>query len=163
MNQNASIATLKPGARRYQLRELRWTVVREAADRAPAELSGPAAVVNLGRELYREFDDDREHFLVVFLNTQNHYVGHHWVSHGLLSSSLVAPLEVFGPALREGAASVVLLHNHPSGDPAASREDIRLTRDLVAGGHLLKLPVRDHVILGAGNGRYVSLAETGVM
>jgi DNA repair protein RadC len=82
---------------------------------------------------------------------------------GALNASLVHPREVFGPALREGSASLVLIHNHPSGDPTPSREDIRLTHQLVQTGKLLALPVHDHVIVGNGTNAWVSLAERGLL
>jgi DNA repair protein RadC len=93
------------------------------------------------------------------LDAQNRLVAAHEVSTGTLSASLVHPREVFGPALRIlGVASVVLLHNHPSGDVTPSREDLRLTRQLVDSGKLLDIPVHDHVIVGSGNQDYTSLA-----
>ena len=83
------------------------------------------------------------------------------VSEGTLSASLVHPREVFKPAILEPAASIILLHNHPSGDPTPSREDIRLTRQLVECARLLDLRIHDHVVIGRG--RYVSLAERGII
>jgi DNA repair protein RadC len=83
------------------------------------------------------------------------------VSEGTLSSSLVHPREVFKPAILEPAASLILLHNHPSGDPTPSREDLKLTRQLVECARLLDLRINDHVVIGRG--RYVSLAEKGMI
>ncbi|PYN08191.1 MAG: hypothetical protein DME06_16485, partial [Candidatus Rokuibacteriota bacterium] len=83
------------------------------------------------------------------------------VSEGTLSASLVHPREVFKPAILESAASVILLHNHPSGDPTPSREDVRLTRQLVECAKLLDLRIHDHVIIGRGH--FTSLAERGVI
>jgi DNA repair protein RadC len=74
-----------------------------------------------------------------------------------------SPARSLRPALREGAASLVLIHNHPSGDPTPSREDIRLTRQLVDAGRLLDLPVHDHVIVGNGPGAWVSFTERGLL
>jgi len=111
----------------------------------------------------REHDDDKEHFWAIFLNTQNHYLMHTLVSIGTLSASLVHPREVLGPALREGAASVILVHNHPSGDPSPSREDLRLTRQLGDAARLLDHTVHDHIIIGNGTGAWVSLAERGLI
>ena len=88
---------------------------------------------------------------------------HTLVSTGILSASLVHPREVLGPALREGAASVILVHNHPSGDPSPSREDVRLTRQLVDGARLLDLNIHDHLIIGNGTERWVSFAERGML
>ena len=77
------------------------------------------------------------------------------------SASLVHPREVLGPALREGAASIILIHNHPSGDPTPSREDLRLTRQLADAARLLDLRVHDHIIIGNGTERWMSLAQRG--
>jgi DNA repair protein RadC len=86
------------------------------------------------------------HFWVIFLNAQNGYTGHHLVSTGSLSASIVHPREVLGPALREGAAHLLLVHNHPSGDPTPSKEDVALTRQLVEGARLLGVRLHDHLV-----------------
>jgi DNA repair protein RadC len=98
---------------------------------------------------------------VALLDAQNRLLRDRVVSEGTLSASLVHPREVFKPAIVESAASVILLHNHPSGDPTPSREDVRLTRQLAEGARLLDLRILDHVIIGQG--RFVSLAEQGVL
>ena len=152
-----------PPARRYRLKLATWTIVREPGRPSPRKLDGPAAVSELSLDLARSVDDGREHFWAVLLNAQLGYLMHTEVSVGTLNASLVHPREVFGPALREGAASLVLIHNHPSGDPTPSREDIRLTRQLVETGKLLDLPVHDHVIVGNGTDDWVSFAERGLL
>ena len=149
--------------RRYRLKLATWTVVREPGAPSPRTLSSPTAVAELARDLLREHDDDKEHFWAIFLNTQNHYLMHTLISIGTLSASLVHPREVLGPALREGAASVILVHNHPSGDASPSREDLRLTRQLADAARLLDLTVHDHIIIGNGTGTWVSLAERGLI
>ena len=151
------------GTRRYRLKLATWVVVRECSEPSPRILGGPAEVAALARDLLKATDDDKEHFWAIFLNTQNHYLMHTLVSTGILSASLVHPREVLGPALREGAASVILVHNHPSGDPSPSREDVRLTRQLVDGARLLDLNVHDHLIIGNGSERWVSFAERGML
>jgi len=88
---------------------------------------------------------------------------HTLVSTGTLSASLVHPREVLGPALREGAAALILVHNHPSGDPTPSREDLRLTQQLADGARLLDLRLHDHVIIGNGTAQWVSLAQRGAL
>jgi DNA repair protein RadC len=103
----------------------------------------------------------REVFRVALLDAQNGLLRDCVVSEGTLSASLVHPRDVFKPAILESAASVILLHNHPSGDPTPSREDIRLTRQLVECARLLDLRVHDHVIVGRG--RFVSLAAQGMI
>jgi DNA repair protein RadC len=140
-----------------------FSVVREGtggnAGNLP-RLSEPAAVAALARQIIP--DDAKEHFWTLLLNSQNKLVAAHEVSTGTLSASLVHPREVFAPALRiMGIASLVLVHNHPSGDPTPSREDLRLTRQLVEGAKLLDLSIHDHVIVGSGTGTYVSLASQG--
>src|SRR6185436_18889696 len=104
-------------------------------------------------------DLKKEVFRVALLDSQNGLLRDVVISEGTLSASLVHPREVFKPAVLESAASVILLHNHPSGDPSPSREDLRLTRQLVECAQLLELRVHDHVIIG--HGRYVSLAQRG--
>jgi DNA repair protein RadC len=141
---------MSPPARRYRLKLATWTVVREPGRPSPRKLDNPIAVAELARDFVRAGDDGREHFWCVLLDAQLRYLMHTEVSVGTLTASLVHPREVFGPAVREGAASVVLAHNHPSGDPTPSREDLRLTRQLIEAGKLLDVPVHDHVIVGNG-------------
>jgi DNA repair protein RadC len=114
-----------------------YTVAREQGPTSWPALSSPDAAAEFARELLAAHDDDREHFWAIFLNAQNGYTGHHLVSTGSLSASIVHPREVLGPALREGAAHLILVHNHPSGDPTPSKEDVSLTRQLVEGARLL--------------------------
>ena len=103
----------------------------------------------------------REVFRVALLDAQNGLVRDIVVSEGTLSASLVHPREVFKPAILESAASIILLHNHPSGDPTPSQEDLRLTRQLVECSRLMDLRIHDHVVIGRG--RYVSFAEKGMI
>ena len=103
-----------------------------------------------------------EVFLVVLLDSQSRVLAVHEVSRGLLNSSLVHPRETFRAAILAGAAGLVLCHNHPSGDQTPSPEDQAVTRQLVAAGGLLDIPVYDHVIY-AGPGRISSLATLGLL
>jgi DNA repair protein RadC len=103
----------------------------------------------------------REVFRIALLDAKNGLLTDRVISEGTLSASLVHPREVFKPAILECAASVILLHNHPSGDPTPSREDVRLTRQLVECARLLDLTIHDHVIVG--HGRFVSFAEQGLL
>lgn len=102
-----------------------------------------------------------EEFHVAILDTQHRLERDVLITRGLLDASLVHPREVFREAIAERAASVVLVHNHPSGDPTPSREDRAITQQLVSAGRLLDIPVQDHVIIGRG--RYVSFAEAGLL
>jgi DNA repair protein RadC len=149
----------------YRVREVRFSVVRESVS-DPRELSPPASVVALVGKLGDAMlpDDAREHFVVLMLNAKNRLVAFHRVSTGTLSGTLVQPREVFGPALRTmGVASIVLVHNHPSGDPTPSREDLRLTRQLVEAAHLLDLKLHDHIIVGNGADAFMSFADRGIL
>ena len=105
---------------------------------------------------------DREHFWSLALNTKNHLLRMVEVSVGSLNASIVHPRELFREAVRLSAASVVAVHNHPSGDPAPSGADIQLTRRLVKAGDVLGIEVLDHVIIGDG-GEHSSLRELGLM
>jgi len=106
-------------------------------------------------------ETDREVFAVALLTIRRRVLGLHTVSVGCLTSSLVHPREVFKPAILAGSAALLLAHNHPSGDPEPSADDIALTRRLIAAGQLLGIEVLDHLILGEA-GRFVSLRERGV-
>ncbi len=99
----------------------------------------------------------KEVFLIVLLNGRNEIIRELTVSVGCLTSSLVHPREVFQPAVRDSAAAVILVHNHPSGDPTPSTDDLRLTERLVEAGAILGIKVLDHVIVASGG--YVSLLE----
>ena len=148
---------------RYRLKLATWIVRREPGQPSPRILTSPQAVALLAADLLKAADDDKEHFWAIFLNAQNHYLMHTLISTGTQSASLVHPREVFGPALRAGAASLILIHNHPSGDPTPSREDLRLTRQLAEGAKLLDLRLHDHLIIGNGTEQWVSLAQRGAL
>jgi DNA repair protein RadC len=122
-------------------------------------LSGPADVYAAFAPLMENLT--REVFRIALLDAKNGLLRDRVISEGTLSASLVHPREVFKLAILESAASVVLIHNHPSGDPTPSREDIRLTRQLVECARLLDLRIHDHLVIG--HGRFVSLAERGVV
>ncbi len=103
---------------------------------------------------------DQEHLRVILLNTRNEVLSTHEIYVGNVNSSVVRPAEVFRPAVRNNAPSLIVVHNHPSGNPAPSDDDIAITEDLVAAGKLLGIDVLDHLIVGSGQ-RYVSMNETG--
>ena len=149
--------------KRYRLKIATWTVVREPGRPSPRKLDSAAAVVDLARDLLRDCDDDKEHFWVVLLNAQNHFLLAHLVSTGTQSATLVHPREVLGPALREGASALILIHNHPSGDPTPSREDTRLTRQLVEAAQLVDLRIHDHIVIGNGSDAWLSFASRGLI
>jgi DNA repair protein RadC len=101
----------------------------------------------------------KEHFVVLFLNTKNHVVAQETLSMGSLNASIVHPREVFRAAIKRSSASIICVHNHPSGDPTPSPEDIAMTSRLVEAGQIIGIEVLDHIILGDQN--FVSLKEKG--
>lgn len=103
----------------------------------------------------------QEHATVLVLSTKNHVLGIMTIGIGSLNACIVHPREVFRAAILSNAASVIFVHNHPSGDPAPSREDIELTNKLVEAGKILDIPLLDSVIIG--DGEFESLKEKGVM
>lgn len=105
---------------------------------------------------------DREHFVGLYLSASNRLIAVHTVSVGTLNSSMVHPREVFKLALLLSAASVIVSHNHPSGNLEPSREDIEITRQLAEAGKILGIPLHDHVIVNEHIG-YTSLAERGLL
>ena len=111
------------------------------------EIRSPDDVIRLvGRKLRKE---SREHFLVLLLNARHEVTGRETVSVGSLNASIVHPREVFRPAVLASAAATVLVHNHPSGDPEPSEEDLAITKRLVQAGDLLGISVLDHVIVAS--------------
>jgi DNA repair protein RadC len=102
-----------------------------------------------------------EEFHVAVLDSQHRLERDIMVTRGILNSSLVHPREVFREAIAERAAAIILVHNHPSGDPTPSADDRVVTEQLVAAGRLLDIPVHDHIVIGRG--RYTSFAEAGLL
>ena len=137
--------------------ELGHRIYKEAGMAKP-KITSPLDVVDLVMEM--QFLD-KEHFRVISLSTKNHVIGIDEISIGSLNSSIVHPREVFKKALEKSAASVILAHNHPSGDPEPSREDIQVTNRLVKAGEILGIEVLDHIIIGAK--RYKSLKELSII
>ncbi|HWP81465.1 MAG TPA: DNA repair protein RadC [Bacteroidota bacterium] len=119
----------------------------------------PGDVANLYLPKFRDLR--HEEFWVLHLNSANQLVRSVRVTTGTLNTSLVHPRECFRDALKETAASVIFLHNHPSGNPEPSQEDIAVTKQLVESGKILGIPVHDHVIVAGGT--YVSFAERGLL
>jgi DNA repair protein RadC len=104
---------------------------------------------------------DQEHLRVLLLNTRNEVLSIQEIYVGNVNSAVVRPAEVLRPAVRDNAPSVIVVHNHPSGDPTPSPEDVSITMELLAAGKLLGVELLDHLVIGSG-GRYVSLNEKGL-
>jgi DNA repair protein RadC len=138
----------------------------EIGRRAHAEDAGDGVPMRGPRDVWRWYAPRLEslgveEFHVAILDSQHVLERDILVSRGILNGSLVHPREVFREAIAERAASIVLVHNHPSGDPTPSVDDKAITAQLVAAGRLLDIPIQDHVVIGRG--RFVSFAETGLM
>ena len=136
----------------------------ELGKRAMAVPLSTGTKLSSSADLFRHFhpllrDLKHELFKVILLDAKNAVMKESTVSEGSLTLSIVHPREVFAMAIRESAASVIFLHNHPSGDPTPSVEDRRLTERLVAAGEVLGIRVLDHMIVG--DGRYISFADEG--
>lgn len=180
------LQTFSDGSDRGSLRRMMSASVREISrvpGIGPAKATKILAALDLGRRAAEEERPERdrmtkprdvyermrllmrdlphEEFHVLLLNTQNQILRDLQVTRGTLDASLVHPREVFRPAIMEAAASVVLVHNHPSGDPTPSAEDRAVTRQLRAAGQTIGIDVLDHVIVGEG--RYVSFSEAGLL
>lgn len=122
-------------------------------------LNNPKTVANYFSAVY--LTEDREMFCCVLLDTKNRPINNHIVSIGTLNSTLVHPREVFRPAIRASANAIILSHNHPSGDPEPSKEDIMITKRLVEVGEMVGINVLDHVIVGDKS--FISLKQENLM
>ncbi len=138
-------------------REVALTYVGEPVETG-AQLTEPKHVRDL---IVRHFGHEtRERFIAVHLDGRHRPIGFTTVSLGTLTASLVHPRETFRAGIQQGAASIILAHNHPSGDPTPSPEDRAVTDRLVEAGRLLGIKVLDHIVIGDG---YVSLREEGAI
>ncbi len=130
---------------------------------APREEAGSITTPRQAADLFMEElrYKKKEYFKILLLNTKNHVISREEISVGSLSASIVHPREIFSLPLRKSAASVILFHNHPSGDPAPSQQDLEVTRRLVDAGNILGIAVRDHIIIG--DGCFFSFREKGLL
>lgn len=148
----AKIAQLKAGLEiGRRLRQEKW---------------GPGQPLRSAEEVYRHFRHDLEKqkheiFYVVLLTNKNRKIRAVKISEGSLTASLVHPREVYNPVIRESAAAVIFVHNHPSGDPAPSPEDLEITRRLKEVGEVMGVRVLDHVVIG--HERYFSFSDRGIL
>lgn len=147
--------------RRYATPIYRVKLVRDGSVQVDP-FTGDQTPANLSRVLQEYLAGaDREHLVVVFLDAHMRIIGLHTAHIGDLVGSFCAPREVFKSALLVNAYSIVLGHNHPSGDPTPSRNDIDRTREMVAAGNMLGIRVADHIVLGENC--FVSMADRGLM
>ncbi len=144
-------------ARIRAVREIGQRFARVERTSPQLHVSGPEDVADLLLDEMRGLD--REHFRAILLNTKNRILGVRTISIGSLNASVVHAREVFKAAVTESAQAIVLVHNHPSGQPEPSPEDLAVTDRLVHAGRILGIEILDHVILGSHE--YVSLKELG--
>jgi DNA repair protein RadC len=147
--------------------EFKFVAMRETAPPQTRPIGdNPDAIADYWRtqvELSPAYMPTVENVAVVMLNTRRRIIGHTFIATGTLDTCLVHPREVYRPAICSNAAAIVLVHNHPSGDPTPSEADIKVTRDLIRAGQLLKIELLDSVIIGhpAGTPARSSLRELG--
>ena len=142
----------------YQIPAVRVALVQERTLAIPVRaVRSPEDAASVLREVIGDYD--RETFAVLLLDTKNRVIAVHIASIGLLESAPVHPREIFKAAILANARAVILGHNHPSGDPQPSAQDIRVTRLLAEAGRLLEIRVLDHIIVG--DGTHVSLRARG--
>jgi DNA repair protein RadC len=135
---------------------------RRAADRPAGDLDVVANERDVARLLSHLVGQKQEIFSVIFLDAKNQVMHYNDIHRGTLTMSPVGAREVFRAAVREGASSIIVAHNHPSGDPEPSPEDLDVTAKLVEAGKLLDIPLLDHVIIGDAL-RVVSLHKRGII
>lgn len=147
-------------SKKYSLYELK--IVRSRKGYGNDELK----TLESSRDVYEAFSgrakkSDREEFMVLMLDVKNNLIGYNLVSVGTLDYVIIHPREVFKPAILANAASIILTHNHPSGDPNPSGNDIELTKEVVEAGKLLSIHVLDHVIIG--DSKFFSFVDEGII
>lgn len=148
------------------MKRVNWFSVKLVKEKAPLYdlktkiVRSPGDCHDAISEIVRLEEYPHEIFGILTLSTKNQIIGVHIVHVGTLNSSIVHPRSVYQHAILNNAASIIAFHNHPSGDPTPSREDIEVTRRLVEGGKILGIEVLDHIIEGF-DGRYVSMKEKG--
>ena len=153
-------------ALRSNLSLLGELAVRYEVETQPERPTGDLPAINCPEDVGRLLGPEmaplaQEQLRVLLLNTKNEVVGQRVVYQGNVNSSMVRPAEVLRPAVVESVPSIIVSHNHPSGDPTPSPEDVAITKDLAAAGKLLGVELLDHVVIGGD--RFVSLKERGLM
>jgi DNA repair protein RadC len=137
--------------------ELYKRISRSSTNEAKVSCSRHAADLMMNDMRYL----NKEYMKAILLNIKCNVISVETISIGTLNSSLVHPRETFNPAIRKSAASIILVHNHPSGDPEPSAEDINITKRLIEAGKILGIEVVDHIIIG--DGKYVSLKDRSLV
>jgi DNA repair protein RadC len=142
------------------LREAVFRIGKAGRSRADA-IRGPEDAADYVFRHARLRYEDREHFCILGLNVKNCVIGFEVISIGSATATITHPREIFRAAIRMKAVAIILVHNHPSGDVAPSREDVQVTKRMADSGKILDIPVLDHIIVGDGN--FASLKEKGCL
>ncbi|MBS3085083.1 DNA repair protein RadC [Candidatus Pacearchaeota archaeon] len=113
----------------------------------------PVKKISCAEDVFNHFhdrlkDEKQENFYILMLDTKNNIIGEQLISKGILDASIIHPREVFKPAIKNSASKIILVHNHPSGDPTPSREDEEMTKDFKKTGKMLGISLVDHIIIG---------------
>jgi DNA repair protein RadC len=150
---------------RYCIRTVTWRF-KESIELDPEFVNKRSVVIRSPSDVFENYqslfkDQVRERFVVLWLNSANKVIGFEIITEGLLNSSLTHPREVFRGAIVSTSASIILAHNHPSGNPEPSQEDISITKQIVESGKIIGIPVHDHIIFADNN--FTSLAERGLV
>ena len=122
-------------------------------------INSPSSIASVYMEEMRYLK--QEHFKIALLDTKNQIVSDRDITKGSINSSIVHPREVFKYAIKKSATAIIMLHNHPSGDPSPSKEDIQVTKRMIECGELIGIHILDHIIIGDGS--YISLKERGII
>jgi len=149
---------------KYKTAEIKMLLVRETENTIGA-VDRPERIVRYWNEVIAGsswYTPDKEQVVVVALDTKFNPIGFNLVSMGTVNETMCHPRDVFRPAIHMNATSVVLIHNHPSGDPAPSAADFRLTRAIKEAGELLRVNLTDHIVVGNGS-LYYSFRESGIV
>jgi len=124
------------------------TVTLKVREKTPKyRVNSPEATFEFAKKIYKQLDDDQEHFTVLFLNSKNEITGFKTIFSGGQDSAQVDPKIIFRNALLFGAVSIILIHNHPSGDVEPSEDDLEMTHKLKLAGEFLDIKVLDHIII----------------
>lgn len=139
--------------------------LREIVRRFYSRRRSRVAVIRSPKDVFEFMTDmqelKQEQFRIIILNTKNKISGQKTISQGTINATLVSPREIFNAAIKNMAASIILVHNHPSGDPQPSEEDRNLTSRVIKAGEIMNIPVLDHIVIG--HDQYCSFKEKGLI
>ncbi len=150
---------------KYAIRTITWRF-KESIELVPEFINTRSVTILSPEDVFRNYqslfkDQVRERFVAFWLNSVNKVLGFEVITEGLLNSSLVHPREVFRGAIVATSAAILIAHNHPSGNPEPSAEDIAITKQLVEAGKIIGIPVHDHIIFAGES--FTSFAERGLI